>query len=70
MNNRVAAKKLCERLAVFSTSLVIFLVFIFYPILRTLYLSFFVVNRQRQPVMFDGLQNYIDMFQSSSFCRP
>lgn len=50
-----------------SPALLIFLIFIFYPILRTVYLSFFITNRQREPVFFDGLQNYINLFQSQEF---
>lgn len=50
-----------------SPAVLIFSIFIFYPIIKTLYLSFFVVDRQRNPISFEGLQNYIDMFQSSDF---
>ena len=48
-------------------ALLIFSVFIFYPIVRTVYLSLFLTDRQRNPVEFIGLQNYIDMFLSEDF---
>jgi len=50
-----------------APALLIFGVFIFYPIVRTFYLSFFLTDRQRNPIHFEGLQNYIDMFQSPDF---
>ncbi|NGP45251.1 sugar ABC transporter permease [Bacillaceae bacterium SIJ1] len=50
-----------------SPALLIFIIFVFYPILKTFYLSFFITDRQRNPVFFNGIQNYVDMLQSPDF---
>lgn len=60
-------KDLGSALLYVSPALFIFVIFIFYPIIRTFYLSLFVTDRQRNPVIFNGLQNYTDIFQSQDF---
>ncbi|MGF9713176.1 carbohydrate ABC transporter permease [Paenibacillus naphthalenovorans] len=42
-------------------------VFIFYPILKTLYYSFYSTNPRGVPVLFVGLDNYINLVTSDSF---
>ncbi|MDK2942798.1 MAG: sn-glycerol 3-phosphate transport system permease protein [Acetobacterium sp.] len=44
-------------------SLSVFSVFMFWPLLRTVYLSFFEWNMVKPVKMFVGFANYIDMFQ-------
>lgn len=48
-------------------ALSVFAVFTFYPVFKTLYLSFFVTDRQRNPVSFVGIRNYLDIFTSDDF---
>ncbi|MBA5729900.1 sugar ABC transporter permease [Aerococcaceae bacterium INB8] len=48
----------------------LFAVFIFYPILRTIMMSFFAVNTITSPLdswHYVGLQNYIDLFTNPTF---
>lgn len=48
-------------------SIVLFGAFLFYPLFKTIYLSFFLTNAQGETTVFVGLQNYIDMFTSPIF---
>lgn len=50
-----------------SPMLIILSVFTFYPMLKTLYYSFFSTNARGVPVMFVGFDNYVGLFQSDSF---
>jgi len=44
-----------------------FIMFLFYPFFKTLYLSLFITNRLGQAKLFIGLRNYIDLFKSPTF---
>ncbi|THE13401.1 sugar ABC transporter permease [Bacillus timonensis] len=48
-------------------SIVLFSVFVFYPMFRTIYLSFFLTDQQGQAALFVGLENYSYLFESDSF---
>lgn len=48
-------------------SIVLFSVFIFYPMIRTLYLSFFLTNQNGEAVMFVGFENFTYLLQSPEF---
>lgn len=48
-------------------SLLIFAVFLFYPFIKTVYLSLFMTNKMGQAKIFVGLQNYMDLLSSESF---
>ncbi len=48
-------------------SLLIFAVFLFYPFMKTIYLSLFMTNKMGQAKLFVGLQNYAELLQSASF---
>lgn len=48
-------------------SILIFAVFLFYPFVKTVYLSLFMTNKMGQAKIFVGLQNYIDLLSSESF---
>ena len=48
-------------------SLLIFAVFLFYPFVKTVYLSLFMTNKMGQAKLFVGLQNYVDLLTSESF---
>lgn len=48
-------------------SLLIFGVFLFYPFIKTIYLSLYKTNKMGQAKLFVGLENYIDLLTSKSF---
>ena len=48
-------------------SFILFAVFLFYPFFKTIYLSIYKTNKMGEAKLFVGLENYIDLFQSSSF---
>ncbi|WP_430006424.1 carbohydrate ABC transporter permease [Metabacillus idriensis] len=48
-------------------SILLFSVFLFYPMIRTIYLSFFLTDGQGVPLSFAGLENFTYLFQSPSF---
>lgn len=47
--------------------MLIFLVFIFYPMLKTIYLSFYLTNPHGDPVVWKGIQTYVSLFTSEGF---
>ncbi|MDO4266380.1 MAG: sugar ABC transporter permease [Eubacteriales bacterium] len=48
-------------------SLLVFAVFLFYPFLKTIYLSLYKTNRMGQAKLFYGLGNYRDLLTSEAF---
>ncbi len=48
-------------------SLTVFAVFLFYPFVKTVYLSLYRTNRMGQPRLFAGLGNYVALLQSEAF---
>ena len=48
-------------------SIVLFSVFLFYPMIRTVYLSFFLTNASGAPTVFVGLDNFKQLFASPLF---
>ncbi|WP_245751621.1 carbohydrate ABC transporter permease [Amphibacillus marinus] len=50
-------------------SIILFSVFLFYPLGRTLYLSFFLTNSSGQTTVFVGLENYMNIFNSPIFLK-
>lgn len=48
-------------------SIVLFSVFLFYPLIRTVYLSFFLTNASGAPTVFVGLDNFKQLFASPLF---
>lgn len=47
--------------------LIVFGVFVYYPFLRTIFLSFFMTDAVGEPVKFNGLRNFLWLFQSKQF---
>ena len=47
--------------------MLVFAVFLFYPFVKTIYLSLFKTNKYGQAKMFVGLENYTDLLTSASF---
>ncbi|RLL45089.1 sugar ABC transporter permease [Oceanobacillus piezotolerans] len=52
-----------------SPSILLFSVFLFYPMLRTIYLSFFLTDASGSTTVFVGWQNYINLFTSPVFLK-
>jgi sn-glycerol 3-phosphate transport system permease protein len=50
-----------------APSLIIFSLFLFYPMIRTLYLSMTTTNPRGKVIGFVGLDNYVDLVQSGQF---
>lgn len=48
-------------------SILLFSVFIFYPMFRTIYLSFFLTDQAGEAALFVGFENYAYLLQSSEF---
>ncbi len=48
-------------------SLILFIVFVFYPLFRTFYLSLFLSDSKGLPTVFVGLDNYVRLLRSSEF---
>ena len=48
-------------------SIVLFGLFVFYPMAKTIYLSFFLTNKNGVPVYFNGIENYTYIFTSDEF---
>ena len=50
-------------------SLLLFGVFLFYPMIKTLYLSLFITDTQGNPLKFVGLQNFFYLFTDPNFLQ-
>src|SRR5690625_5173543 len=50
-----------------APALIIFCFFLFYPAIKTGWLSLFLTDIRGNPAVFNGIQNYIDIFQSATF---
>ncbi|MHA6261050.1 carbohydrate ABC transporter permease [Sporosarcina sp. CAU 1771] len=48
-------------------SIVIFSVFVFYPMFRTIYLSFFLTDQSGEAALFVGMENYTYLMSSTAF---
>lgn len=62
-------KSFIKGMAFLLPSIILFCVFLFYPMFRTIYLSFFLTKANGDPTVFVGLQNYITMFSSPIFLK-
>ncbi|GKV66131.1 MULTISPECIES: carbohydrate ABC transporter permease [Sporosarcina] len=58
---------LLEGLLYLLPSILLFAVFLFYPMFKTIYLSLFLTDAQGNTQTFVGLEHYIQLFQSTSF---
>ncbi|GAB1798976.1 carbohydrate ABC transporter permease [Priestia megaterium] len=56
-------------LAYLLPSLLLFSVFLFYPMIKTLYLSLFITDTQGNPLNFVGLQNFLYLFTDPNFLQ-
>jgi sn-glycerol 3-phosphate transport system permease protein len=60
---------LLKGLLFLSPSILLFSIFVFYPMVRTVYLSFFLTNQAGATTLFVGLENYKDIFTSPIFMK-
>lgn len=67
MHPKKSWKEFLTALLYLSPSLLIFIVFIFYPMVKTVYLSLYLTNPHGDAVVWKGLQNYIVLFTSETF---
>jgi ABC-type sugar transport system permease subunit len=61
------ARALGEALLYLAPSLAIFVVFVFVPLARGVYLSLYYTNPVGNPTTFAGLEQYLDLFRSDAF---
>lgn len=50
-------------------SIILFSTFVFYPMFKTIYLSFFLTNARGDTTVFVGWQNYLNMFSNPIFLK-
>lgn len=50
-------------------SILLFSVFLFYPLGKTIYLSFFLTDNRGDPTVFVGMENYLEIFKSPIFLQ-
>lgn len=60
-------KQLSYALLYLSPSLLIFIVFIFFPMAKTFYLSLYLTNPHGDPVVWKGIQSYVVLLSSEMF---
>ncbi|SEQ97170.1 carbohydrate ABC transporter permease [Piscibacillus halophilus] len=62
-----AIKNLLTALLYLSPALIIMGAFLFYPMIKTLYYSFFVTNSRGETIRYIGLEHYLYLFESQVF---
>ncbi len=68
MNEKVKGKKIkVEQYMFLLPALLIFTIFLFYPFVKTIYLSLYKTNNMGQAKKFVGFENYINLLTSQSF---
>lgn len=67
VKRRQRAKTFTKGMLFLFPSIILFGAFLFYPLFKTMYLSFFLTNARGETTVFVGLQNYIEMFTSPIF---
>ncbi|MDX8046497.1 sugar ABC transporter permease [Gracilibacillus sp. S3-1-1] len=62
-------KSLLKGLLFLLPSIILFSVFLFYPLFKTIYLSFFLTDSSGATTVYVGLNNYINIFTSPLFVK-
>src|SRR5919202_1546803 len=65
--NRRELRQLAEALLYLGPSLVLFLAFVFVPLVRSAWLSTFYTNPIGNPTTFAGIDHYVELFRSATF---
>lgn len=60
-------KELATGYLFLAPSLILFALFLFYPLVKSLYLSFYLTDPMGNVALFVGLDNYMNLFTSSGF---
>lgn len=63
------ALKFCEPYLFLVPALLCFVVFLFYPFFKTIFLSFFTTNSMGEAKSFVGFQNYVSLFTVHGFSK-
>ncbi|MFA9376466.1 MAG: carbohydrate ABC transporter permease [Lachnotalea sp.] len=61
------SKKILEPYTYILPALIIFGIFLFFPFIKTIYLSLYKTNKMGEAKLFVGFGNYMDLFHSESF---
>lgn len=69
VKKRQRMKNLLKGVLFLLPSIILFSAFVFYPMIRTIYLSFFLTNTSGVTTVFVGLENYINLFKSPIFLK-
>ncbi|MBP3040893.1 sugar ABC transporter permease [Bacillaceae bacterium Marseille-Q3522] len=69
IKKRQRVKSFVKGILFLSPSILLFSIFLFYPLLRTIYLSFFLTNAAGSPTVFVGFDNYVRIFTSPIFMQ-
>lgn len=62
-------KKFFKGFAYILPSLILFLIFVIYPFLKTIFQSFFLSNNLGQLTSFVGLENYLDLLNDTNYLK-
>ena len=62
-------KKFFKGFVYILPSLILFLIFVIYPFVKTIFQSFFLSNNLGQLTYFVGLENYIDLFKDTNYLK-
>ena len=62
--------KMVEPYLFLSPALVLFILFLYYPFIKTVYLSLFLTNKYGQAKVFVGFKNFADIFKADSNFWP
>ncbi|EZP77175.1 binding-protein-dependent transporter system inner membrane protein [Parageobacillus genomosp. 1] len=64
-----AIRATLEGIVYLLPSLILFSIFLFYPMLRTMYLSLYVTDHQGNPVQFVGIENFVYLLKDVNFLQ-
>src|SRR4051812_20088778 len=65
--NRKELREIAEALLYLAPSLILFLAFVFIPLIRSAWLSTFFTNPIGNPTAFAGLDQYVELLRSPTF---
>lgn len=69
VKKKIRIKSFYKGMAFLLPSIILFSVFLFYPMFRTIYLSFFLTKASGDTTVFVGIENYVNMFTSPIFLK-
>ena len=69
VKRKIRIKSFYKGMAFLLPSIILFSIFLFYPMFRTIYLSFFLTKASGDTTVFVGIENYVNMFTSPIFLK-